>query len=227
MKISGLILVAIIVVLIGSGWYLYQEYFIFTGEKEGLVLTELCQKADMIKKSAERLDIDARLLASIIYAEKRLNVTLVDSFEDLFAQLGHNSSIGLAQIRVNTAKWIIDNAKDSTSNYFIERQYHCWLPSYQSDEEVIRLLKQDSINCLLAAFHIRQIIQRWERAGFDISSRPDIIMTLYSYGLVNRATGEEIIPHARPKSNFLGEVAKRFYGSNKLSNEYAKLIHLK
>jgi len=38
--------------------------------------------------------------------------------------LGHNSSIGLAQIRVNTAKWIIDSAKDTSSDYFIERQYH-------------------------------------------------------------------------------------------------------
>ncbi|MDW7679742.1 MAG: hypothetical protein SCK70_04210, partial [bacterium] len=128
--------------------------------------------------------------------------------------------IGLAQIRVNTAKWIIDTAKDTSSDYFIERQYHRWLPNYKSDAEVIRLLKQDSTNCILAAFHIRQIIQRWKKGGFDISSRPEIITTLYTYGLVNRDTGDEIIPHGKPKSNFLGEVAKRFCDSHKLTNEY-------
>lgn len=226
MKISGLILLAIIVLFISSGWYLYREYFIFTGEKEGRVLEELSYKSEIIKTSAERLDIDPRLLVSIIYAEKRVNVTLVDSFEDVYAYLGHNSSIGLAQIRVNTAKWIIDTAKDTSSDYFIERQYHRWLPNYKSDGEVIRLLKQDSTNCILAAFHIRQIMRRWERAGFDISSRPEIITTIYTYGLVNRDTGEEIIPHRKPKSNFLGEVAKKFYDSNKLSNKFPKLFHV-
>jgi len=219
MKISTGLLIAITGILIGGGWYLYREYFIFTGEKEGRVLEELSHKSEIIKTSAERLDIDPRLLASIIYAEKRVNVTLVDSFEDVYAYLGHNSSIGLAQIRVNTAKWIIDSAKDTSSDYFIERQYHRWLPNYKSDGEVIRLLKQDSTNCLLAAFHIRQIMRRWERAGFDISSRPEIITTLYTYGLVNRDTGEEIIPHGKPKSNFLGDVAASFYKSLRLRKE--------
>lgn len=220
MKLSTSLFIGVIAIFIGGGWYLYKEYFIFTGEKEGLVLEELSQKAGLIKKSTERLDIDPRLLASIIYAEKRLNVTLIDSFEDLYARLGHNSSIGLAQIRVNTAKWIIANAKDSTSDYFIEKKYLQWLPGYQSNEDVIRLLKEDSTNCMLAALHIQQIIQRWKRVGFDISVRPEIIATLYSYGLVNRDTGEEIIPHGKPMSNLLGKVAKRFYDSHKLKNEY-------
>ncbi|MDZ7400143.1 MAG: hypothetical protein ONB37_08280 [candidate division KSB1 bacterium] len=133
MKLPMWLLLSIICLFLGGGWYLYKEYFIFTGTPEQEILAELCQKAELIRTSAERLDIDPRLLASIIYAEKRLNVTLVDSFEDVYAYLGHNSSIGLAQIRVNTAKWIVATALDSSSEYCIERYYHRWVPHLSTE----------------------------------------------------------------------------------------------
>ncbi|MDZ7400142.1 MAG: hypothetical protein ONB37_08275 [candidate division KSB1 bacterium] len=74
---------------------------------------------------------------------------------------------------------------------------------------------------------MRQIIQRWRRAGYDISSRPEIIATLYSYGLLHRETGQELVPHGQPRSNFLGEVARRFYESNKLTRNYPQLAYEK
>jgi hypothetical protein len=211
----------VLICILGIGGFLiYNKYFIFTREDENEVLKELYQKSDIIRKSAERLNISPRLLASVIYTEKRMNVTLVDAFEVLYADLGANSSIGLAQIRLTTGKWIIDNAKDSTSNYFIAKRYHRWLPGYRNQADLIRLLKQDSTNCLLAAFHIKQMVQRWQKGGYDISYRPDIIATLYTYGLTNRETGKEIAPHANPKSNFLGRVAKIFYESSKLQDKF-------
>lgn len=211
----------VLICILGIGGFLiYHKYFVFTGEAENVVRNELTQKSGLIRQCAEKLEISPRLLASVIYTEKRMNVTLVDAFEVLYADLGANSSIGLAQIRLTTGKWIIDNAKDSVSNYFIAKRYHRWLPAYRNQADLIRLLKQDSTNCLLAAFHIKQIVQRWQKGGYDLSKRPDIIATLYTYGFINRETGEEIAPHANPKSNFLGKVANDFYESSKLSEVY-------
>lgn len=208
-------------ILLGVGtFHIYNKYFVFTGENEYKILKELHEKSEIIQNSAEKLEISPRLLASIIYTEKRINITLVDSYEDIYAYLGANSSIGLAQIRLNTGKWIIDSVKDSTSDYYIEKRYHHWLPVYPGRSDLIRLLKQDTPNCILAAFHIKQIIRRWQKDGYDISQRPDIVVTLYTYGLTDRETGKEITPHENPKSNFLGTIAINFYKSSKLQNEF-------
>lgn len=215
MKIETAAFVALLFLFIFGGWYLYREYFIFRGQDEEIVQKTLAAKAQFINAAAKKLDIDQRLLASVIYTELRVNVNLLDSFERVYASLGNNTSIGLAQIRINTAKWIMDTVTDSNSYYYLEPQYHKWLPQYESREDIVELLENDSTNCLLAAFHLRQIIKRWKGAGFDIGNRPDIIATLYSYGLFSRDDGSEIVPHAKPRSNFFGKVAASFYHSSK------------
>jgi len=206
----------IISCLIIGGWYLYQSHFVFRGEEEEVVRKKLSDNAFFINDASQKLDVDPRLLASVIYAESRVNVNLLDSFEREYASLGNNTSIGLAQIRINTAKWIMDTVRDTSSVYSLDSQYDKWVPSYNTREDIIKLLENDSTNCLLAAIHLKQIIQRWHRSGYDIENRPDIVMTLYSYGLFRRENGSEIIPHANPRSNFLGKVAANFFNSNQL-----------
>jgi hypothetical protein len=220
MKIETLVFTALLFVIAIGGWYLYREHFIFRGQDEEIVRKMLADKANFINDAAKKLDIDQRLLASVIYTELRVNVNLLDSFERVFASLGNNTSIGLAQIRINTAKWIIDTVKDSNSYYFLESQYHKWLPKYERREDIVKLLENDSTNCLLAAFHLRQIITRWEHAGFDLWDRPDIVATLYSYGLFRRDDNSEIVPHAKPRSNFFGKVAADFFYSGKMRSNF-------
>ena len=216
MKLKVAPQIAFIFILVFGGWYLYREHFIFRGQNEEIVRSTIEKKSYFIINAAKKLDINPRLLASVIYAEWRLNVNLLDSYEKLFASLGNNTSIGLAQIRIATAKWIIDTVPDSSSYYFLGSQYYKLLPKYERREDIVKLLENDSTNCLLAAFHLRQIIERWKNAQFDISNRPDIIATLYSYGLFNRENGAEIIPHAKPRSNLFGKIANNFFYSEKM-----------
>lgn len=216
MKTINLMLAVIIFVSAAAGWHIYQNHFVFQGESEQVVCKKLVENARFINDAAEKLEISSRLLASVIYAERRVNVNLLDSFESAYASLGNNTSIGLAQIRVNTAKWIMASAVDSSSSYVLESNYQACVPKYSSHNDVISLLKNDSVNCLLAAIHIKQILQRWRDAGVDINTRADIITTLYSYGLYRREDGSEIVPHSQPRSNFLGNFAKQFYFSGKM-----------
>ncbi len=152
----------------------------------------------------------------MIYAEWRLNVNVLDTYENIFASLGNNTSMGLAQIRIATAKWIFDTVPDSNSNYFLGLKYYKLLPKYEKREDIVKFLENDSTNCILAAFHLRQIIERWKKAQFDISNRPEIIATLYSYGLFDRDDGTEIVPHEKPRSNLFGKIAADFFYSKKM-----------
>jgi len=215
-KIETFASAALLFLFIFAGWYLYREHFIFQGQDEAIVQKTLADKAHDINDAAKKLDISPRLLASVIYTELRLNVNLLDSFERVYVSLGNNTSIGLAQIRINTAKWIIDTVTDSNSYYFLESKYHEWLPKYERREDIVEILENDSTNCLLAAFHLRQITTRWKHTGFDIWDRPDIVATLYSYGLFRRDDNSEIVPHAKPEGNFFGKVAADFFYSEKM-----------
>ena len=74
---------------------------------------------------------------------------------------------------------------------------------------------------LYAAYFIKQIEKQWQTAGFNISSRPEILATLYNIGFANSK------PNADPKSGgaeieingvkySFGELTYEFYYSNEL-----------
>lgn len=219
-KSDAVFTIAFFFLFIWGGWSLYREHFVFGGQEEEVAQKALSEKAHIIHDAARKVEIDARLLACIIYTELRLNVNQLDSYERVFASLGYNTSIGLAQIRIETARWIVDNVTDSLSLYSLDPRYHFWLPTYETRADIIALLENDSTNCLLAAFHLKQIMTRWQEAGFDIGHRPDIMATLYSYGLFRRDDGSEIVPHGHPRSNFFGKVAAGFFNSGKLRGDF-------
>lgn len=80
MKLKVAPQIAFIFILVFGGWYLYREHFIFRGQNEEIVRSTLEKKSYFINNAAKKLDIDPRLLASVIYAEWRLNVNLLDSY---------------------------------------------------------------------------------------------------------------------------------------------------
>ncbi len=51
------------------------------------------------------------------------------------------------------------------------------------------------------------MVNRWEKLGYSINNRPDIIGTLYSTGLFY-SDGKERKPNANPKANEFGEKVK-------------------
>jgi hypothetical protein len=168
-------------------------------------LHQLEQHKPIVRLAAERFQINPLFLSAIIYVERVLNYDWVDEALDiLFARRGYNSSIGFCQVKLKTAYWIEKQLADSSSMFYPGEAYQHILPASKSPKELIAKLSNDSLNIHYAAAYLCIIQSYWQRAGFPIADRPDILGTLYSTGLYRR-NGELRLPHAHPKPNFFGE----------------------
>jgi len=178
----------------------------------------LIENKDFIYSSAVLFNVQPRLIASIIYVERTLNVNWMEGQLDLLlAKAGYSSSIGLGQIKIHTAEWIEKKLHDSTSKYYLGDVYKSYIPKSKSRDEIIERLDGPEWNTKYVAGYIAMFCHRWLNDGFDISARPDIIGTLYSLGPYRVSDGSERKPHVNPKANYFGEETVKFYYSDQLS----------
>ncbi|MBU1680059.1 MAG: hypothetical protein KKD86_14630, partial [Bacteroidetes bacterium] len=84
---------------------------------------------------------------------------------------------------------------------------------------VVLKLENDSLNIMYASAYLRIITSLWEKAGFPIDDRADILGTLYSTGLFKR-DGKERKPNGSPKANKFGKEVGEQY--NKLAQKNDK-----
>ena len=63
---------------------------------------------------------------------------------------------------------------------------------------------------MYASAYLRIIISNWNKVGFPIDDREDILGTLYSTGLFKR-NGKERLPNENPKANEFGKKVSEFY----------------
>lgn len=168
-------------------------------------------QAENIQRAATAFKIDSPTLKAIIFSERTLNVDWFDKALDVPTALkGYNSSIGFCQVKLKTAYWIEVQLADSTSEFYPGKQTQDILPISKSPREIIKKLQNDSLNILYAAAYVNIIQSYWQRAGYPIADKPDILGTLYSTGLYN-AKGEIRKPNANPKANSFGRFALKAY----------------
>lgn len=176
----------------------------------------LLQHHDPICRAANAFGIKPRLAASVIFVEQFKNVNWVDRKLDVvFAKYGYNSSIGIGQVKVKTAEWIEQALHDSVNKYFPGGVFSAVIPQSGSRDTLVKRLSDPSWNANYVAANLRQILERWGRAGVEIASRVDILATLYSTGVVS-GEREKKSPHPNPQPNEFGTLAKRFYDSDML-----------
>jgi len=148
--------------------------------------------------------VDTATLSAIIYTERTLNVDWRDDALDvLLAKSGQNSSIDFCQIKMKTAYFIELSLADSLSAFYPGRKYRNLLSLSKSPQDLITNLQTDSLNLHYAAAYLRIIMSYWEKAGYPINNRPDIVGTLYSTGLYKK-NGEIRLPNPEPKPNDFG-----------------------
>ena len=147
-----------------------------------------------------------------------------------------NHSYGVTGIKENTAKNIEFYLKDSTSKYYIGKDYENVLDydstvnyrNKHNDTNSVRIqrlvqYKDHYYSYLYAGLFIRQIDKQWKRAGFPIDDRPEIFASLFNLGYVKS------VPKKNPSvggSNFkirdqeytFGSVAYEFYYSGEMSD---------
>ena len=105
-------------------------------------------------------------------------------------------SFGVTGIKEHTAQMIEYYLKDSTSKFYLGKQYENLL-DFQTDsiqkERFDRLTsyKNHFYSYMYAAVFLKQMKVEWERAGFPITNRPEILATLFNVGF----------PQSKPKSN--------------------------
>lgn len=190
-------------------FFLAFSYFTIYGENPDSVLTKLQKKESLIKLGSNLFDVDSKTLSAVIFIERRENYNWEDrAMDNLLANLGLNSSVGFCQVKLKTAYWIEHQLNDTNSLYFPGKNYYKSLNISKTPKELLDKLLNDELNIKYAAAYMRIMLSRWERDGFPLDKKPDILGTLYSTGLFYR-NGEERKPNNNPQSNKFGEMVLR------------------
>ena len=184
----------------------------------------------MIRKAAYDAGINPRVLVAVVIAEQmRFFTSDRESFKKFFEPLkilGSLSqfSLGVSGVKPDTAKQIETNLKDSNSPFYISKEYENIL-DYKDDEGDLFSRLTDSHNhyysYLYTALYIKEVESQWERAGYDISDRPEILATIFNLGFGksvpknNPEVAGSIIEIGGEKLTF-GRLAYEFYYSGEL-----------
>ncbi len=223
--------------LCGTIFFLLQWTTNSAAQVSAQALHVLEENSAVILEAGKLFNISPRLIASVIYVEHALNVTWIDRDVDpLLAGYGLNVSLGLGQVKINTALWIEKSLSDSTSLYFLGRKFSKIIPLSTSREELVhrllapelKMAPQATWNTKYIAANLAMVRHRWKEAGINIDNRTDILATLYSAGVVTDDApmksarggfafgGEKRPPHKNPQANSFGKLAKEFYESELL-----------
>lgn len=118
------------------------------GSKQQWAESEILSQANLISSTCEHIRLDARLYVSVLYGELYNNYDHFDAADEYRAAAGFNPSIGFAQIRLSTIKWI-------------ELNFHRELSITQSStrSQLIQHGMDDSLSILYSTFYVRTIIE--------------------------------------------------------------------
>jgi hypothetical protein len=185
----------------------------------------LDEHRESIVRAAREFHQEPRILASVIFAERALNVRPAKSLaEGLAAKIGYNASLGVAQIKVQTATWIEKHLGDLCGAFSPSDETKERLAPSMMRGALIDRLEEPFTNLLYAAAYLALITKMWAEilnAPELQGSRVGIIATLYSLGL-QLPDGSLRAPHRHPRMNHFGEVAQTFYDGFILQEVFPK-----
>jgi len=186
----------------------------------------------LIDSVADLTDVEPRLIVAVLVGEQ---IRLFNSDREMYKKwigplkilsVESTFSLGVTGIKVATAETIERNLKDPESVFYLGSKYEHLLDFQTAsveDERFKRLTsyKNHFYSYLYAALNIKEIKMQWERAGFPIDNRPEILATLYNIGFevsVPKANpvvgGATVMVHDKPYS--FGAIAYEYYYSGEL-----------
>ena len=186
----------------------------------------------LIDSVAKLTGVEPRLIVSVLVGEQiRLFNSKREAYKKWIGPLKILSvetkfSLGVTGIKELTARRIEHHIKDSTSIYYLGKKYEKLL-DFSTDsidrERFQRLTSYKShyYSYMYAALFIKQMKVQWEKAGFPITERPEILATLFNVGY------EQSKPKSNPrvggssikindKIYSFGSIAYEFYYSGEL-----------
>lgn len=167
---------------------------------------DIYSRMNAIYSAANLFHIKPRILSVIIFTERYLNYTFLDDMLDfLILDFGINASMGFAQVKFNTAKWIEQQINSKSGKTYFGKEILKKIPLSKTNSELKSRLENDSLNILYAAGDLAVIIKRWKTAKQDIDIDVPILATLYSHGYMSPTHKFEI--------NTFAKKAEEFYNS--------------
>jgi hypothetical protein len=189
-----------------------------------------------IDSAARVAGVEARMIVSCLVGEQ---IRLFNSKREMYKKyLGpvkvlsvqSQFSFGVNGIKDFTAIMVEKHLKDDTSVFYMGKKYENILDfttDNHQEERMNRLVDYRShyYSYLYTACILHQTKMQWERAGYDISSRPEILFTLFNIGF------SESHPGPNPKCGgssinvgdyvyTFGTIGFDFYYSGELIEEF-------
>jgi hypothetical protein len=186
----------------------------------------------LIDSAAQMTGVEPRLIVALLVGEQiRLFNSNREAYKKWIGPLKILSvettfSLGVTGIKVPTTQRIEKNLKDSTSIFYLGKKYEHLLDFRTNDishERFERLTtyKNHYYSYLYAALNVKQLMVQWEKSGYPIKDRPEILATLFNIGY------EVSVPKENPvvggsgidikgKRYSFGAVAYEFYYSGEL-----------
>lgn len=175
------------------------------GDKEftDRVRDTIMSYAGIITQAAKEFDVDRNLLGAILIDEV-VRMSPFEEIQDRFLSnlLGRNVSVGIAQIKLETANTAIKRGLYNP-NWKDKKLPFSGTLSNKDRQHLYQYVIEPKHNIRFAAAYMRDIINVWAKK-IDLSKRPEIVATLYPQGYGN--------PKPDPESNERGDqVAAEFY----------------
>lgn len=178
----------------------------------------IVRNANTIKELGKKYGVNPAIIAACIYTEQVQNVNMRDSLTDSLAYF-MDTSIGIGQVKVSTAKLMEDLGYIEKTGYLGKRQnWHgnsyimvdYWnVPGYGivegSREKAISKRLTNDKDCIeYVAAYLKYLQDRWKDEYPEIDGRTAILATLFNQK-------ETRPPHPNPEPNPFGEKAKENY----------------
>lgn len=144
-------------------------------------------------------------------------------------------SLGVTGIKELTAQTIEKYLKDSTSIYYLGKKYENLL-DFKTDnpqqERIDRLVdfRNHFYSYMYAAVFLKQVKHQWERKGFPIDNRPEILSTLFNVGFPQSVpkkdpkVGGSVIKIKEKPISF-GMIGYQFYYSGEMNDLFPIHTH--
>jgi hypothetical protein len=186
----------------------------------------------LIDSAANLTGVEPRLIVACLVGEQ---IRLFNSGREAYKKwigplkilsVESQFSFGVTGIKEHTAKEIERLLMDRNSEYYLGEKYEHLLDINSSDSSNQRIARLTSYknhfySYMYAAVFLKQVKMQWERAGFPIDNRPEILVTLFNVGFpqsqpkANPRVGGSTIEIREKKYSF-GAIGYQFYYSGEL-----------
>lgn len=199
----------------------------------------LIKDKDIIARVSEETGVSGRMLAAVVVPEQtRFFTAEREVFKSYFEPLKilgslTQFSLGVSGIKEETAKMIELYAASTTSPFFPGEgmsELIAYPPTVDHDSELYARLtnsKDHYYSYLYTALYIKEVEAQWQKAGFEISRNPNVVVTLFNLGFnksqpnINPSAGGAPITSGGTVYTY-GELGTDFYNSDELIDIFPK-----